>query len=182
MGFGSVIGFIGPFDTARDYTLQFSITHTSVYSHIFTSRCSVTASTADVTLPVDSRIVPGLSYQQHSESESYVTADGESTSLSWDKAPIWYLRPDFYYCQTVAGLFLWSSLCNERTGLQFAIAAGLRQRSRSRVWVLWETRPYFTVLDSRLPFPSPPTTRRTTVEVFDPASTRDDPATLLCCL
>jgi hypothetical protein len=33
-------------------------------------------------------------------------------------------------------------------------------------------RPYFTVSDLRLPFSSPPTTRRVTVEVFDPASTR----------
>jgi hypothetical protein len=31
---------------------------------------------------------------------------------------------------------------------------------------------YFTVSDSRLPFSSPPTTRRLTVEVFDPSSTR----------
>jgi hypothetical protein len=31
---------------------------------------------------------------------------------------------------------------------------------------------YFTVSDSRLPFSSPPTTRRVTVEVFDPAFTR----------
>jgi hypothetical protein len=31
----------------------------------------------------------------------------------------------------------------------------------------------FSVSDSRLPFPSPPTTRRATVEVFDPTSTRD---------
>jgi hypothetical protein len=34
------------------------------------------------------------------------------------------------------------------------------------------SRPYFTVSDLRLPFSSPPTTRRVTVEVFDPASTR----------
>jgi hypothetical protein len=33
--------------------------------------------------------------------ESYVTTDGESASLSWNKAPIWGLRPDFYYYQTV---------------------------------------------------------------------------------
>jgi hypothetical protein len=33
------------------------------------------------------------------ESESYVTTDGQSASLSWNKAPIWGLRPDFYYCQ-----------------------------------------------------------------------------------
>jgi hypothetical protein len=31
--------------------------------------------------------------------------------------------------------------------------------------------PYFTVSDLRLPFLSPPTTRRVTVEVFDPVST-----------
>jgi hypothetical protein len=27
----------------------------------------------------------------------------QSASLSWNKAPIWGLRPDLYYCQTVAG-------------------------------------------------------------------------------
>jgi hypothetical protein len=37
-------------------------------------------------------------------SQSYVTTDGQSASLSWNKAPIWGLRPDLYYCQTVAGL------------------------------------------------------------------------------
>jgi hypothetical protein len=40
------------------------------------------------------------------------------------------------------------------------------------VLVPWDLRPYFTVSDLRLPFPSPPTTRRFTVELFDPASTR----------
>jgi hypothetical protein len=30
-------GFIGLFDTARDYTLQFTIKHTSVRSHVFTA-------------------------------------------------------------------------------------------------------------------------------------------------
>jgi hypothetical protein len=30
--------------------------------------------------------------------ESYVTTDWQSAILSWDKAPIWGLRPDFYYC------------------------------------------------------------------------------------
>jgi hypothetical protein len=39
------------------------------------------------------------------------------------------------------------------------------------VVVPWDLRPYFTVSDLRLPFSSPPTTRRITVEVFDPAST-----------
>jgi hypothetical protein len=38
--------------------------------------------------------------------------------------------------------------------------------------IILDSWPYFTVSDSRLPFSSPPTTRRVTVEVFDPASTR----------
>jgi hypothetical protein len=36
-GFGLVTGFIVHFDTVRDYTLQFTITHTSVHSHVFTT-------------------------------------------------------------------------------------------------------------------------------------------------
>jgi hypothetical protein len=51
-------------------------------------------------------------------------------------------------------------------------AAGPRQRSLSRVRVPWDSWPYFTVSDLRLPFLLPSTTRRVTVEVFDPASTR----------
>jgi hypothetical protein len=41
-----------------------------------------------------------------SESEPYITTDGQSASLSWNKAPVWGFRPDFYYCQTVAGLLI----------------------------------------------------------------------------
>jgi hypothetical protein len=33
-----------------------------------------------------------------------------SASLSWNKAPIRGLRPDLYYCQTVAGLLMWGAL------------------------------------------------------------------------
>jgi hypothetical protein len=69
---------------------------------------------------------------------------------------------------------MWSALSDERTGLSFTIAAGSRQRSHSRVRVPRNSRPYFTVSDLRLPFSSPPTTRRVTVEVFDPALTRDN--------
>jgi hypothetical protein len=108
-----------------------------------------------------------------SESESYITTDGQSASLSWNKAPIWGLRPDLDYCQTFAGLLMWGFLSDARTDLSFAIATGTRQRSHFRVRVPWDSRPHFTVSDSRLPFLSPPTTRRATVEVFDPASTRE---------
>jgi hypothetical protein len=73
------------------------------------------------------------------ESESRITTDGQSDSLSWNKAPIWGLRPDFYYCQTVVGLLMWGALSDERTGLPFTIAAGPRQRSDFRVRVLCDS-------------------------------------------
>jgi hypothetical protein len=107
------------------------------------------------------------------ESESYITTDRQSASLSWNKTPIWGLRPDFYYCHTVTGLLMWGALSDERTGLSFTTAAGPRQCSYFRVRVPLNSWPYFTVSDSRLHFSSPPTTRRVTVEVFDPASARE---------
>jgi hypothetical protein len=55
-----------------------------------------------------------------SQSQSYVTTDGQFASLSWDKAPMWDLRPDFYYCLTIACLLLWGALSDERMGLPFA--------------------------------------------------------------
>jgi hypothetical protein len=97
---------------------------------------------------------------------SYVTTDGQSASLSWNKAPIWGLRPDFYYRRTVAGLLMWGALSDVRTGLSFTIAAGPCQRSHSLVRSPLDSRPYFTVSDLRLPISSPPTTSRVTVEVY----------------
>jgi hypothetical protein len=108
-----------------------------------------------------------------SQSQNYVTTDGLSASLSWCQAPIWGLWPDCYYCQTVAGLLMWVAFSDERTGLSFTIAAGPRQFSHSRVRVPWYLRTYFTISDMRLPLSSPPTTRRITLDVFDPASTRN---------
>jgi hypothetical protein len=78
----------------------------------------------------------------------------------------------FITCVTVTALFLWGALSDERTGLSFIYAAGPCQRNLSLVRVPWDSRRYFTVSHLRLPFSSPPTTRRVTVEVFDPASTR----------
>jgi hypothetical protein len=71
--------------------------------------------------------------------------DGQSGSLSWSIALMRGLRPDFYYCQTVAGLLIWGVLSDERTGLSFTIAAVSRQHSHSRVRVPWDSRPYFTL-------------------------------------
>jgi hypothetical protein len=84
----------------------------------------------------------------NTESESYVTTDGQSASLSWNKAPIWGLRPDFYYCLTLAGLLIRGALSD------VTIAAGPRQRGQSWVRVPLDSWPYFTVSDSRLPFSS----------------------------
>jgi hypothetical protein len=47
-----------------------------------------------------------------SESESYFTTDGQSATLSWNKAPIRGLQRDFYYCQTVAGLLMRGDLAD----------------------------------------------------------------------
>jgi hypothetical protein len=80
-------------------------------------------------------------------SEFYITTDGRSASLSWSRAPIWGLPPEFYYCQTVAALLICGALSKERTGLSFTIVSGSRQRSSFRVWVPWDSRPYFTVSD-----------------------------------
>jgi hypothetical protein len=110
---------------------------------------------------------------ESSRVESYVTTDGQSASLSSNKAPIWGLKPDLYYCMTFVGLLMWSALSDERTGLSFTIAPGPSQRSHSRVQVPWDSWPYFAVSDSKLPLSLSPTTRRATVEVFDPSSTPD---------
>jgi hypothetical protein len=95
-----------------------------------------------------------------SEPKPYDTTDGQSVSLSWNKAPIWGLRQDFYYCQTFAGLVMWGAhltrgrVCRLQLLLVFASA------------VIFGSESHGTSL------PSPPTTRKATVEVFDPASTR----------
>jgi hypothetical protein len=94
-----------------------------------------------------------------SQSQSYATTDGLSAALAWCQAPIWGLRPDFYYCQTVACLLMWGAFSDERTGLSFTIAAGPRQRCHSWVQVPRDSWPYFTVSDSRLPQPGGPGSR-----------------------
>jgi hypothetical protein len=145
-------------------------THTGVHSHVFTSRCLVAAypflwipelspatatsfSQQQLTMTVPQRFSNSLTNQLHwispeseSESESFITTDGQSASLSWNKAP------DFYYCQTVAGLLMWGALSDERTGLSFTISSGPRPPSHFRVRVPWDSWPYFTASDSRLSF------------------------------
>jgi hypothetical protein len=87
------------------------------------------------------------------QSQCHVTTHGESVSLSWYKATIWGLRPDFYFCQTVSGLLMWGALSDEKTGMSFTIAAGPRQRGHYEVRVPQDSWPYFTASDSWLPQP-----------------------------
>jgi hypothetical protein len=61
---------------------------TTTVSDFFFCFCFDLAGTPDATNPF-SGFLP---------SESYTTTDGQSASLSWNKAPIWGLRPDFYFC------------------------------------------------------------------------------------
>jgi hypothetical protein len=98
---------------------------------------------------------------------SYITTDGQSASLSCNKAPILVLRPD--NCGPVdVGCPLWqedgSVVYNCSWPLPVQTFSGPTPMGLVTI---------FTVSDSRLPFSSPPTTRRVTVEVFDPASTRE---------
>jgi hypothetical protein len=67
------------------------------------------------------RDFPFCRLECQSQSQSYITTDGQPASLSWNKAPIWGLRPDLDYWLTVAGLLvlgrpLWredgSAVCN----------------------------------------------------------------------
>jgi hypothetical protein len=72
------------------------------------------------------------------------------------KPPIWDPRPHFFHCQTVSSSMMWGALSDKRTCLPFTIAAGPRQRSHSRVRVLRDLWPYFTVSHSTLHQPGGP--------------------------
>jgi hypothetical protein len=76
-----------------------------------------------------------LTYKSESQSETYITIDGQSACLSWNKAPAWGLRPDFYYCQTIAGLLMWGALSLSLTRVRVCRlhCSWTRQRSHFRV-------------------------------------------------
>jgi hypothetical protein len=116
--------------------------------------------------------------------------DGHSASLSCDKTPRFVLLSDS------SGLLMWDSLSDKRTGLLLVLDSAVILGSESR-----GTRDHILLSQIRgsrnlegqvpdfylpgtgwpiytprhwVPFSSPPTTHRATVEVFDPASTRED--------
>jgi hypothetical protein len=104
-------------------------------------------------------------------SKSKLHCDWRSVSQSWYRAPSGAHDQIFITCAIVSLVFLGCPLWRE-VGSVFLCAAGPCQRCISRVWVPWDSRPYFTVSDLRPPFWSPVTTRKVTVEVFYPDSTR----------
>jgi hypothetical protein len=91
-------------------------------------------------------------------------------------SPIWDPRPDFHYCQRVAGVFMWSALSNERMGLlkfllglASAVILGSESRGTHDHILLSQIRdsrnlegqiPVFISPRHWIPFSSPPTTRR----------------------
>jgi hypothetical protein len=60
-----------------------------------------------------------LTISLQSQSQSYVTTDGQLASLSWCQAPIWDLRFLFYL--TVACLLMWGALSHKRMGLSSTV-------------------------------------------------------------
>jgi hypothetical protein len=58
--------------------------------------CSSSVLSAPVVSVSMSVLLRGPKLTNVTESESYVTTDSQSATLSWNKAPIWGLRPDIY--------------------------------------------------------------------------------------
>jgi hypothetical protein len=62
-----------------------------------------------------------LHSQAKSQSQSYVTTDGQSVSLSWCQAPIWDLYDQILFLSDSYGLFTWDAPSDERTRLSFTM-------------------------------------------------------------
>jgi hypothetical protein len=101
------------------HTLPFTIARTKSSQSAFTNRFLVMLLTMEILQLLWSRRCPLANTQQfnyssissqpslqnltkliQSQSQSYVTTDGQSASLSWCQAPIWGLWPDINYCLT----------------------------------------------------------------------------------
>jgi hypothetical protein len=105
--------------------------------------------------------------------QSYFTTGGlPLISSSWSRAP-WESRPEFFSLNWTPAVIHITSSCQRGwvypLQLLLALASAFIFGSES-----CGTRDHILVSQiSRLPFLSPPTTRRFTVEVFEPASTRN---------
>jgi hypothetical protein len=95
-----------------------------------------------------------ISLQFRSQSQSHIATDGQSIGKSWCRVPSGAHDQIFTTFWQLPSCF---------SGAPFVYAAGPRQRSLSRMRVPWDSCPYFTASDFRLPFSSPPTTHSVTV-------------------
>jgi hypothetical protein len=85
---------------------------------------------------------------------SYIVTDFQSATLSWFRAPIWGPWPDFYYCKTFVGFFLWGTLpdkgwiCNLLVQLLLSLVSAVTVGSKSH-------KTHHHVLLSHLGLPQP---------------------------
>jgi hypothetical protein len=104
------------------------------------------------------------------KSESYVTTDGQSTILSWNKAPIWGLRPDLLLLSDSCGFVdVGRSLWREDGSVVYICCWSLPEQSFSGPSPVGLPTMFYCLRFETSLF----TTRRATVKVFDPASTQD---------
>jgi hypothetical protein len=102
------------------------------------------------------------------ESESYITTDSQSASLSWNKAPIWGLRP-YFYVRQLRFCDVGRSLWWENGSVVYNCCCPSPAQSFSGPSPVGLVT-IFYCLRFETSFLSPPTTHRATVEVFDRAS------------
>jgi hypothetical protein len=75
-----------------------------------------------------------------SQSQSYITTDSQSASLSWFQAPIWDPRQIFLLLHLIifflvfffTDLLPWEILSDEKSDLNFSVVAGYCQRNLSQ--------------------------------------------------
>jgi hypothetical protein len=128
-------GYIGLFDTSRDYTLQFTMTHThtNVHSHVFTSRCSLATSSVGRS---PSSGFPNCPWLQLPASHINSLQQNRSTSLTqltFTDCPAYNVlvrtarRTPFHYCCAVVAveicLFATPLLINGCCITAFAVVA-----------------------------------------------------------
>jgi hypothetical protein len=90
--------------------------------------------------------------KSESESECYITTDGQSASVSLNKAPVWGLWPDLYYCQTVAGCGCWALSLTRGRVCRLQLLLDLASAITFWVRVLWQSWPHLLSQIRDFPF------------------------------
>jgi hypothetical protein len=142
--------------STRDYTLQTTDTHRLVFS-VSTSHILATVQILQShTIRSYLHSLPRRTVWVKSKSKAHCDwrSVSQSVSKSWCRVPeifitLWQLRSCF--CGAPSLTRGWICLLYMLLDLASAVSLGVR--------VSWDSRPYFTVSDFRLPFSSPTTTR-----------------------